>query len=741
MIRIQVDAKTGAKRLNLVRYRLLAGTAFGALWTTFAFADTAVDRSTPEQVIIQAQQPDDYKVDVPSLSKLPEPLVDTPQSVNVLSESVLKDQAVTNLNDALRTVPGVTLGAGEFSWQGNNPTIRGFVARNDMFLDGLRDFGSYYRDPFDLNAIEVLEGPSSVLFGRGSTGGVINQVSKIPVQDGFVAGTLVGGTDLTRRATVDLDSPVPALGDDAAFRLNAMVHAQDVAGRDVAKESRFGIAPSLALGLGTSTRIVFSYFDQTADDVPDYGIPWLGTAPAPVARQNFYGYTSDFLKTGTDIATLRIDRDVSPGIIVHNSTRYAYYTRKFRISEPIISAPAGMPLSSIAVNLNIWSGNSIETMAWDQAEADVRFATGPLTHTLIAGIEGGRESSAPEFDNSSGVPTIPLLDPNPKRTFVAAATYPRLLSNTVGWSAAPYALDTISWGPQWEFTAGRRWDYFDTHYRATRYSATTPGAITGFDDIPRTDEYLSYRGALVYKPAPNGSVYAEIGTSFDPSAEALSQITSGRSLGISNSDLAPEKNRGFEFGSKWDLFNDQISLTGAVFREQKLNAREPDPNNPGFNMLGGTWQVDGAEFTATGRLSADWQLIFGYTYLEGFGYTYLEGKVIKSEPGAAPVGSSLPDTAKNSLDLFTEYQVGGGFEIGGGAQYLSSRLAQNTPPLKEVPGYWSFDAMAKYDSGRNWSLQLNASNLLNAVYFDQIHPFHVVPAAGRTVLLTLNYRL
>ena len=310
-----------------------------------------------------------------------------------------------------------------------------------------------------------------------------------------------------------------------------MLHDQDVAGRDVTEESRFGVAPSLALGLGTSTRIIFSYFDQTADDVPDYGLPWFGTAPAPVPRQNFYGYTSDFLKTGTDIGTLQIAHDISPDITVHNTVRYAHYTRDFRISEPIISAPIGTPLSSIPVNLNIWSGNSIETMAWNQAEANVKFATGPLTHTLIAGIEGGREGSNPEFDNSSGAPTVPC-SPDRKRQFVAAATYPRLISNTIAWSGAPYALDTINWGPQWEFTAGLRWDYFGTHYRATRYSSTTPEAITGYDNVPRTDEYLSYRGALVYKPTANGSVYAVIGTSFGPSAEALSQITSGRSLAI-----------------------------------------------------------------------------------------------------------------------------------------------------------------------------------------------------------------
>jgi catecholate siderophore receptor len=414
--------------------------------------------------------------------------------------------------------------------------------------------------------------------------------------------------------------------------------------------------------------------------------------------------------------------------------RYAYYyTREFRISEPIISAPAGTPLSQIPVNLNIWSGNGVETMAWDQAEGTAIFSTGEISHTVVAGIEGGRESSAPEFDNSSGVPPVPLLSPDPNRPFVAAATYPRLIGNTIAWSFAPYVLDTIKWGDQIELTGGIRWDYFATRYRATRYSVTSPGMISGFDNVPRVDTQPDYRAAIVYKPAPNGSVYADFGTSFDPSAESLSQITSGRSLAISNADLAPEKNRTIDFGSKWDVFSGQLSLTGSVFREQKLNAREPDPNNPGFNMLAGTQQVDGLSLGATGRLTGNWQIVAGYTYLDG--------KVTKSAPGAAPVGSSLPNTPRNSLSLFTEYRLGGGFEIGGGGEYESARLAQNTAPLRGVPGYWTFDLMGKYDISEKWSLQLNVTNLLDTVYYGQIHPFHVVPGAGRTGLLTLNFRM
>jgi catecholate siderophore receptor len=382
------------------------------------------------------------------------------------------------------------------------------------------------------------------------------------------------------------------------------------------------------------------------------------------------------------------------------------------------------------VSFNIWSGNSIETMAWDQLQGTVNFDTGFVHHALVAGIEGGRESSAPEFDNSSGVPTVPLLDPDPHRPFIAASTYPRLIGDTVAWSFAPYAIDTMKIGDHWEIDAGLRWDYFASHYSATRYSTVTPGLVTGHDDVQRTDTMPSYRAALVYKLTMNGSVYFDYGTSFNPSAESLTQITSGRGLGIANADLAPEKNRSFEFGTKWNVLDNGLALTAAVFRLEKTNARLPDPNNPGFNFLAGAQRVDGFQIGVLGRLTPDWQI--------SAGYTYLDGSVTKSEPGAAPVGSPLPNTAKHSFSLFTEYRLTRRFELGGGGNYVSGRLAQNSAPLKAVPGYWVFDAMAKYDLSQKLSLQLNVNNLFDAYYYDAIHPWHVVPGAGRTALLTLN---
>jgi catecholate siderophore receptor len=601
-----------------------------------------------------------------------------------------------------------------------------------MFLDGIRDFGSYYREFFNLQQIEVLEGPSSILFGRGSTGGVINQVSKLPSLDSFVSGTLTFGTDLTRRATVDVSGQLPDLAEGAALRITAMGHQQNHAGRDVAKDSRYGFAPSLALGLGTPTRLTGAYFHQSADDVPDYGLPWFGSVPAPVPRKNFYGFTSDFLRTDVDVVTVKAEHDYSARATVRNQLRYAQYTRDFRITEPIINAPLATPLSTIAVSRNIFSGNSVETMIWDQADLTLHFDTGPVQHSLVAGIEGGRETSKPEFDNSSGVPTVPLLNPDPHLPFVAASTFPRFKADTAGTSFAVYAIDTVKLNEQWETNLGLRWDYFDADYKATRFSTTTPGLVTGNDALVRIDRMPSYRAALVYKPATNGSLYLDYGTSFNPSAESLSFIVNARAFGISNAFLAPEKNQTVELGTKWDVLNNNLSLTGALFRLEKLNARVPDPNNAGFNMLEGTQRVDGFSLEAVGHLTQDWQLTAGYTYLDSH--------VVKSAAGAAPVGSPLANTPKNAFTAFTEYRLTARFEIGGGGQYVSSRLAQNVPPIKSVPGYWTFNAMARYDLTDKMSLQLNMNNILDKYYYDQLHPFHVVPGEGRVALLTLNFK-
>ena len=278
-------------------------------------------------------------------AKYTSPILDTPQSISVVPQQIMSEQNTTTLRDALRNVAGISLAAGEGGSQGDNLTIRGFTARNDIFLDGMRDFGSYYRDTFNQEEVQVLEGPSAITFGRGTTGGVVNEVSKSPEMMPFIQGNATVGSDLTRRVALDVNEPLPKLGSGAAFRLNLMGDDNKVADRDVAEYRRYGFAPSLALGLDSPTRLVFSYFHQSEDDTPDYGIPWLFNAPAPVARNNYYGFRdANFLRTNDDIVTAKVEHDVNHGITLRNVIRYANEARNAQITEPQITACATTPV-------------------------------------------------------------------------------------------------------------------------------------------------------------------------------------------------------------------------------------------------------------------------------------------------------------------------------------------------------------------------------------------------------------
>ncbi len=715
-----------------LRAALFAGSSIALLQPFAAKAQTSDSQARPEHIIVEGEREQDYNVPVPSLSKLTEPLVDTPQSVDTISQALLKDRAITNLNDAFRNIPSITIGAGEFKSLGTSPTIRGFVARTDMFIDGQRDIGDYYRDPFYMEEIQVLEGPASTVFGRGSTGGVINQVTRKPQLAHILSGTLTAGTDATRRVTVDINEPLPDLGPTAAFRVDMMGHESSVTGRDVAAQSRYGFAPSLALGLGTPTRLTIAYLHESADDVPDYGIPYLGSQVAQVPRQSFYGFKSDYMKTGTDIATFTAEHDFMEGVTIKNQLRYAFYSQNFRFTEPLIATtvPVTTPLNAVTVTRNVNSGINTQSMLWDQLDATVRFDTAFIKHTLATGMEGGRETSKPEFDNSAGVPSVPLLVPNPSMPFTATSTFPRFKTNTGANSFGVYAMDTAKLDPQWELSGGVRWDYFGLVYNDQNFSTTTPGLVTRTDRIPRVDRVFSYRGALVYKPDTNGSIYFAYGTSFNPSGEELSFVTSSRSFAISNADLSPEKNKNLELGTKWDLFNSRLSLTAALFRAEKDNARVPDPTNSALNVLAGDFRVDGLELGASGRITENWQVQAGYAYLDG--------SVIRSAAGAAPVGSPLMNTPKHTITGWTTYNLGDGFEIGGGGRYVSSQFTQNVPPVKTVPSFFAADAMAKYSVSERLSVQLNVNNIFDKYYYDQLHFFHVVPAEGRTALLTVN---
>jgi catecholate siderophore receptor len=722
-------ARTDGRGLSARRKRdLMTGAA---LSFAFAAAATAQERqpADPErdEIVVIGER---GVAEESSVGRLTQPIVETAQSISVISEFELEARAISNLNDALRSAPGVTLGAGEFSWQGNAPTIRGFVARNDIYLDGMRDFGNYYRDPFNLQQLEILQGPSGVYFGRGSTGGVINQTAKRPEGADLTSLSVAAGTENTYRAVGDIERRV---SDTVSARATAMLHHNEIAERDVGEYSRWGVAPSLAVGLGTPTRLTASYFHQSEDNIPDYGLPWYFGRPAPVERDTFYGHDSDWFEADVDIATGRLEHDLSDAVTIRNQLRYGRYTRDFRISESVLVAGTteAQPLDTVEVSYNMWSGDAEETFLQNQLDALMEFRTGGVDHTLVAGFEVGEETSDPVFEFSVGVPNQPLLDPDPTRPFTATVVYPRLTAETQAETLAFYAIDTIRFSERWELAVGVRWDRFDSDYHGV--SRNPAGAVTLDQRIAQVDEAPSGRAALTFKPTQDLNLYVAGGTSFNPSAEALSQITSGRALGTQNSNLDPEENETYEAGFKLDLPGSQAMLTGAAFHLVKKNARIPDPNNSNFNVLDGEQQVDGLQLQLVGNLTDDWYL--------SAAYTYLDSEVTKAQAGSPSIGRALLNTPEHSASLMTEYRLVDRVMVGMAATYLDDRLAQNAGAVPLVAdGYVTVDAMAKYELSDHTSIQVNVFNVADEDYADQLHPFRVVPGAGRSALLTLGMR-
>jgi catecholate siderophore receptor len=704
-----------------------------------------------------------YKADESSLGKLTEPLLNTPFTVETVTRQLMDDQGVTTLRDALRNVPGISLASGEGSSQGDSLTIRGFTARNDIFLDGMRDFGSYYRDPFYLQNIQVLKGPASILFGRGSTGGIVEQDSKLPTLTPFANGTLMFGTDQTKRLTADVDQPLPDLGEGSALRLNVMANQNGIADRDVVQYNRFGIAPALVMGLGTPTRFTFTYLHLTEYDHPDYGLPWLYSAtpgstsaisrppPLSLTQSNYYGFEhGNFLRTNVDVPTIKIEHDFNDAITLTDQLRYGHYSRQFNITEPqkytlasaltpgatgtLMLQPPGTPFGNIIISRNQLVGSSVETYLDNQLDATVRFNTGFVGHTLRAGIEVGRETSDPIRYSTIGPYSLTsLLFPNPQDTN-NSVIFESTNTDTTATSQAVYGLDTITFSPQWQLMAGLRYDRFKPSFTQVAFPNPVTGVITtpgaSFNQI---NGFVSWRSALIYKPLPNGSIYVDGGNSFNPSAEALS-------LSLATAPLPPVINTTAEMGTKWELLDGGLSLNGSLFRTVQQNVREPDPNNPLFNILAGTAVAKGVELIGTGYITPVWEIVAGYAY------TFSE---ITKSPVTGPLsdlGNQLANVPRHTANLWTTYKLPFKLEVGGGLNVVSSRFAASTPVsvggvpfLKEAPGYWTAGLMARYPVAEHVSLQLNLNNITNNQFYDLLHPSHIVPGAGRTAWLTLNF--
>lgn len=706
-------------------------------------------------------------------SKFTAPLLDTPKSVSVISQQIIEQTAATTLLDALRTVPGITFGAGE----GGNPTgdrpfIRGFDSQSDIYVDGLRDAGSQTREVFAIEQIEVLKGPSSAYTGRGSAGGSISLVSKTPKLRDFVQGSVGLGTDSYRRATVDANA---VIGDGIAARVNVMKHDSDVAGRDEVNVSRWGIAPSIAWGLNGPTQFSLGHYHMETDDLPDaggfpYNNPFTSGAnvskngdgsPIVPDRNNFYGLVDrDFQETKADITTANLSHEFG-GFTARNVARFGRTTNDYLWTQPDDSK--GNP------NLygTLWrrtNARATRTESFiNQTSLTGEFNTGAIKHNINAGIEYSEEktrrgtydiglvngkngtwnpitgtTTCPTTGAATGYNCTDFANPTPHDPWSASHTVTR--SNPAAdvrqtnRTRSAYLFDTMEFSPQWLLNVGVRFDDYDA-----RLITPTPAAIAaGTDDLRNAESFWNGQAGLVFKPTRNGSIYVSWGTSSTPVGMDAGDGADGITVAIK--DLAPQRSRNIELGTKWDLFDQRLSLTGAIFQTEMNNARVL--NDAGTTQNAGSKKVKGAEIGFTGTVVEGWQVFGGYTYLDAVlednGFVLANGAYVPSPLN----GNVFPNTAKHSANLWTTWSPSfvRGLTVGGGASYVD-KVYGNTANTKWVPSYTRWDAMASYAFNDTYSLQLNVQNLTDKVYFTKAYASHYAAIApGRSASLTFNFK-
>ncbi len=704
----------------------------------------------------------DYQVEQAQSTKFTAPLRDTPRAVTVVPQQVLKDTNSLSLQDALRTVPGITMGAGE----GGNPTgdrpfIRGFDSQSSLYLDGVRDTGAQNRELFAVEAVEVVKGSDSAMGGRNSAGGSINLVSKKAHLGNSLDGGFTWGSDQTQRYSLDGNYQ---FSPSSAGRLNLMSHESNVAGRDAVNNDRWGLAGSLAFGLGTPTRVHLDYYHMENDDLPDSGIPYSLNAGSSGARtsaspdkptdggdsSNFYGLTDrDFSKGRADISTIAVEHDLNDRLTVKNTLRHGSTLQDYLWSQPDDS-----------------KGNILNDQVFRRANQRVSNTTGTINQTelfgeaVIAGLKNsfsfglelGRETvdrsgySLPGTQATTCTPALlasgdctSLSDPGYNQGYAGAVTRNYYGTETEADTRALWAFDTLELTPQWLLNMGLRYDYFDTEAKTT--------AATGVTRLEDTSEFVTGQLGLVYKPVENGSVYVSYATSATPPGSTLGEGAEPNALNNGNgtvgslrSDMQPEETTNYEIGTKWELLDNRLSLSAAVFRTEKDNARVLASDFTYENV--GKTRVDGYELTASGRLTRRWNVFAGYSYLDS---ELVDGGAVGGRNGAVTSlvnpdnGNQLANTPNHSFSLWSTYAVTDKLAVGGGAFYVDEVFG-NTANTVMVDSYWRYDAMASYQVNRHLDVQLNVQNLTDETYYDRAYGAHYASqAAGRTALLSTNF--
>lgn len=664
-----------------------------------------------------------YQSGITRVGKVPVPAKDIPQSLTVVNSKLIHDQGKDSFKSALENVVGITFEAGEGGRVGDNIRLRGFSAAGDIYQDGMRDIAQYNRDTFNVDRVEVLRGAASMLFGRGSTGGIINQVSKQPhlMTEHEVNATL--GTQNYLRLQGDFNFK---LDDNAALRINAMTTDGNGRGDNTgAATRRRGLALDYRFGIGTANEFEISYYHLHYNDKPDWGFQWLEGRPAPSPTNKYwYGLDSDFQNDKADALTLSHTHRWNDGSSLKTTLRDGHYSRAMWATQS--SFATGTTLASLNNNTvvnrrtNAKSGQEHHTfLQTDYLTTSNWFG---LKNSLLIGGEYAVENSSRSTYPSliSAKPTTSVG--NPSSSGISGNLTERVATQFKATTLGLYLQDTVELAKNWKLVGGLRFDRFQGDFDRAGNAApnNTP--------LSRTDTLLSKRLGVMYQPTDEVSYYAAYGTSFNTSGDLYQ-------FDPASANTPPESSRNLEIGAKWELYGGDLSLRAALARTDKYNERNTDIDTANNSyLLSGKRHTDALEFEIAGRITPKWDVFAGVGFLRA-----VIDKSGSNAAGLAEVGQNPGLSPSRQANLFTTYRVNEQWRVGAGLTAVSqNKPANSVTTLNRAPGYVKADALVEYRVNKDNTLKLNIDNLFDKVYYNTLYRGFAAPGDARSVRVTLT---
>jgi catecholate siderophore receptor len=672
-------------------------------------------------------------------TKTDTPLIDIPQSIQVIPKELAKDQGSRDLRTALSYVPGIVVGQGE--GHRDAPTIRGVSTTADFFTDGVRDDVQYFRDLYNIERVEVLKGPNAMIFGRGGGGGVINRVTKKAEGERLYEATTTYGSFDTKR--VELDGG-QAITNDFAFRILGM-YENSGSYRDFVDLERFGINPKIAFKPDDDTVVHLAYEYYSDDRTVDRGIPseFLTGKPAKTDVSTFFGNPDDsYTYFRGHTATAIVEHKFDKGIKIKNHTQYGNYDKFYQNIYPITALHQPTGPGGDLIRLGAYGQHTERQSIFNQTDVTAKVDMGgSITHTLLAGLEVGYQQTDNQRDRFSGDYNFPGRDvPFSNPTTSARPNWgsePGPFQHTDLTLAGVYVQDQIAISRYIDLIGGIRFDHFDLDF--TCRTDTTPNPTprcasgTALGDVnstafDRVDNVWSPRAGVVFKPLEEVSLYASYARSFLPSSGEQFGNLSGGVTGTVN--LKPEEFVNREIGFKWEVA-ENLFFTGALFQLDRMN--QFVAIGPGVSAQIGKTRTEGGELTLTGYLTKDWEVVAGYGYQVA---DVVSGSLVTP----ITTGKEVALVPHHTFSLWNKYQFLPDWAAGVGVLSRTGMYA-NIDNTVTLPGFARVDAALFWDINENLEAQLNVENVLDTEYYSTAHNNNnITPGSPQAYFVTITSR-